>query len=287
MRGPGVMFWYDDAVRDEPRQAFDLRDRGLLLGDGVFETIAILNRLPFQIEAHLARLQAGAAKLGIPFTLARAIRAIDELAAAYDRPDAVLRLTVTHGPSDRGLARPGTPRPTVFASISPWTPPRAADPVRLVTASIRRNETSPSSRHKTLNYLDQIAALEEAVGQGGDDALLLNMAGRPACASAANLFALRGTTLLTPRLEEGALPGTIRRSLIAAAPMLGLQAKETVLSRADLLGADCVFLTNSVRLIRQVRMIDGKTYADRSRYPDMIVDWLWSEMERECLAPKR
>ncbi|SNB66266.1 branched-chain amino acid aminotransferase [Arboricoccus pini] len=281
------MFWYDGAIRQLPLQAFDLRDRGLLLGDGVFETVAIRNRTPFQIDAHLTRLNEGAARLGISFAIARASDAIHELAAAYDRPDAILRLTLTHGPSDRGLARPRSPEPTIFASISPWTPPRRAEPVRLVTASIRRNETSPSSRHKTLNYLDQIAALEEAGRRGADDALLLNTEGRPACASAANLFAVHGRTLLTPALDEGALPGTVRRALITAAPTLGFEPKETRISCAELLAADCVFLTNSVRFVRHVRMLDEKRYLDQSPYPDLIVNWLWAEMQRECVESKR
>jgi branched-chain amino acid aminotransferase len=236
-----------DAARIEPA------DRGLLLGDGLFETLLCRDGRPLHASRHLARLRDGASQLAIPLpwdddTLTAAMTAV----LAAHREPASLRMTLTRGPAGRGLDLPTQPRPTLLITASPpAAPPRA--PLRLCIArSTRRNEHSPLSRLKTLNYLDGILARREAVLRGAHDALLLNTRGALAEATAATLFVRRDGVWCTPPLADGALPG-IRRALLVA----HAGAVERTLTVDDLARAQGVFLANSLGL-RAVAAIDDK-----------------------------
>ena len=88
------MMWMNGEIRDSTNVAFDMADRGLLLGDGLFETMLVLGKVPFRREAHLARLAAGAALLRLAVEMDTVRRAVDGLAARLESPS-VIRLTVT------------------------------------------------------------------------------------------------------------------------------------------------------------------------------------------------
>ena len=121
--------------------------------------------------------------------------AITDLLGAISLSDAGVRLTLTRGPGPRGLALPPETTPTLLMGL------RAAPPAQPVRATIaqgtRRNERSPLSRTKALGYLDAILALREANERGADEALLLNTRDRLACATAANLWAVRDGRLFS------------------------------------------------------------------------------------------
>jgi branched-chain amino acid aminotransferase len=245
----------------DPAQArLDPRDRGFLLGDGLFETMrAERGRVPF-LDRHLDRLEAGAAALGIPLPQPRDTNAAAclEVLEANRLTDgnAALRITLSRGPGPRGLAPPAEPTPTLLITAVPLTdatPP----PARAVISAIRRNERSPLSRIKSLNYLDAVLALREARERGADEALLRNTAGRLACASAANLFLVQDGTLLTPDLGEGVLPGITRAILLEVAGGLGIAAEQARLPPSALEHAEEVFLTNSLIGLRPIVAVDG------------------------------
>ncbi|WP_046869165.1 aminotransferase class IV [Microvirga massiliensis] len=260
------MLWLDGKIQEDARASFDLRDRGLLLGDGLFETFVAWNGRAFMLDAHLDRLLAGAAALQMPIERELLRPPVDALAAALPS-GGVIRLTVTRGTGPRGLRLPAHQTPVVFATASaPWRPALELPQVRLATTSIRRNASSPLSRHKTLAYLDNVLALQEALERGADDALLLTTQGRVACASAANLFLIHGRNLLTPPLEDGVLAGITRGLVLQQiAPMCGLNPREASLSREALFKADAVFLTNSVALVTEVIDVDGVPLARHAR----------------------
>jgi len=146
-------------------------------------------------------------------------------------------------------------------TAAPWSPDLVGRPVRLVTSSIRRNETSPTARHKTLAYLDAIAATAEARAAGCDDALFLNTLSRVASTTMANLFALIDGRLTTPPLGDGVLDGTTRRVVLEEAKAAGIDAGEASLTRADLDRAEAMLLTNAVRLVVPVARLDGRDLA--------------------------
>ncbi|MFH6786268.1 MULTISPECIES: aminotransferase class IV [Methylobacterium] len=252
------MLWRDGRVQEGTVAPFDLADRGLLLGDGVFDTAMALGGRVVAEEAHLARLSRAAAALGFALDEAEARTAMRAVAAAYER--AAIRTTVTRGPGPRGLRPPAAPRPVLWAGAAPLRPGTAFSEMSLGWSAIRRNETSPTSRHKTLGYLDAVLAAEAAAREGHDEALFLNMQGRVACAGIGSLFAVSGREVVTPPLEEGVLAGIVRGQVLALAPGLGLAPAERPVTPEDLAGAEVVFVTNSLRLIAPVRRIGARDY---------------------------
>lgn len=244
------MIWFDGEIRAGTLIPLDAGDRGLLLGDGIFETIGVFKRRPFALAAHLDSLAAAGAELGFAVPLDPVRAAIDALTSAMAGDHGALRVTVSRGAGPRGLLPPAEACPVVLASLAPWSPAIAFQPVTLATVAIRRNETSPLSRLKTLAYLDPVLALAEARQSGADEALMLNTRGRVAGSSMANIFALIGGRLVTPPVADGVRPGIMRGLLLAAG------AVEQSLGPDDIRGVP-LMLTNSLRLLLPVTALDG------------------------------
>jgi branched-chain amino acid aminotransferase len=245
------LIYFDGRLYEGPTVPFDLSDRGFLLGDALFETLPAFNGTAFRRADHIRRMLAGAETLGIPLDAARLDEAIDTLLPHAPQPAATLRLTLTRGPGPRGVRPPPEPRPSLIATCAPWNPALPFAPVRLALAPMRRNAQTPLARLKVPNYLDAVLALDEAVRRGCDDALFLDTAGCVACASAANVFAVRGRTLLTPP-AVAVLPGIMRALVLELAGRHGYEARQAPLTLDDLRAADALFLTNSVRLLSPV-----------------------------------
>jgi branched-chain amino acid aminotransferase/4-amino-4-deoxychorismate lyase len=227
-------------------------DRGLLLGDGLFETLLALDGDLPHLSAHLDRMAAGCDVLNLPFDRDEAERVVR--AAAPEEGRFAVRLTLTAGSGGRGLDRPAAPVPVLFAKAAPSAP--VTTPATAIIASTRRNEGSPASRLKTLGYLDNVLARAEAKAAGADEAVMLNNRGEVACAAAANLFWIVGDRLFTPRLDRGALAGITRARLMA------LHEVEEVAAGAEVLEtADGIFLTNSLIGVRQVSGLGERGFA--------------------------
>ncbi|MGE0004520.1 MAG: aminotransferase class IV [Parvibaculaceae bacterium] len=243
--------WFNGALVGPPL-ALDPSDRGLLLGDGIFETIAVFNRTGVWLGDHLDRMMAGAAALGLPVDRRVVDAAVAEVVKAAPDAHGILRVTLTRGPGLRGLAADAS-RPSLLVTLAPWTAGMLFAPAMLSTSSIRRNETSPAARLKTLSYVDNIVAAREAASIHCDDALFLNHRGLVASTTIANIFILRDGWIATPRASDGVLPGIARKKLLGLA-----NAEERPVTPAELLDAEAVFLTNSLRLVRPVHSLDGR-----------------------------
>ncbi|HEX3496766.1 MAG TPA: aminotransferase class IV [Methylocella sp.] len=251
--------WQDGRIVVPEEAHVSIADRGLLLGDGLFETMAVYNAKVFDLDAHLERLASGLGVLGFvqAADLSKLRSAIARYIAAEEASSAVLRVTVTRGAGPRGLAPPEAPRPTIFMTLSPMPAVRKT-PLSVHIATVtRRNEHSPLSRIKALPYLDNLLALAEARGQGADDALMLNTRGTIACASVANVFLIREGRLETPPISDGALPGTMRALVLCLAQQAGLAPVENSLNASGLAEADHVFLTNSISRVMEARDCNG------------------------------
>lgn len=228
-------------------------DRGFTLGDGLFETLLAEGGVLRHVDAHLARMRAGAAVLGLPAPDEdEARRLMAEALAGETAPRAAVRLTYTAGGGGRGLDRPEPLQPLLVATAAPS--PKPETPARLVTASVRRNDHSPASRLKTLSYLDNVLARAEARDAGADEALVLNTAGEIACAAAANIFWVSGGRLFTPALDCGVLAGTMRARVLATADVQEVRAGPEAL-----VSAEAIFLTSSLISLRAVSELDGRS----------------------------
>jgi branched-chain amino acid aminotransferase len=251
--------WQDGRIVVPEEAHVSIADRGLLLGDGLFETMAVHNAQVFDVDAHLERLASGLGVLGFAgaVDLPKLRSGIARYIAAEEASGAVLRVTVTRGAGPRGLAPPEAPRPAIFMTLSPM-PPARETPFSLHIATLtRRNEHSPLSRIKALPYLDNLLALSEARAHGADDALLLNTRGTVACATAANVFVIREGRLETSPVSDGALPGTMRALVLSLAKGAGLAPLEVPLDARGIAGADHVFLTNSISRVVEAKDCNG------------------------------
>lgn len=248
-----MIVWRDGAWIENPEHA---DDRGAHLGDGLFESILWSAGRAVRLERHLSRLKTSAKALALACPdLAGVESMIGNLARANALANARAAINLSlrvHGP--RGLDRSGA-RTSLAARIAA----APADDARLTltTVSIRRNETAPSARHKTLSYFDQIEARREARGRGADEAAQLNSAGALACAAAGNLVLVIDGAVLTPRVADGALPGTVRAELLAR----GLAAEATITTEA-LQRAEAAAVTNAILGVRAVARWDGRALGD-------------------------
>lgn len=251
------MFWFDGALREQSIVPFDLTDRGLTLGDGIFDTSLARNGRIFRRKSHIDRMADAAEILGIPFDETVAARALDALAESV--VDGAVRLTLTRGPGPRGLLFPKQPKPVFFGVATELG--RPLFPVlKLGTTAIRRNETSPGSRIKAIPYLDSVIALEQAASKGADEVLFENTHSRVACLASANIFAVFGRQLVTPPLSDGALAGTTRAFVLSKAHGLHYDVAERSLPLEKFSRADALFATSSLRLIAPCSRLDAIAY---------------------------
>jgi branched-chain amino acid aminotransferase len=251
--------WQNGRIIVPEEAHVSMADRGLLLGDGLFETMAVHNAQVFDLAAHLERLASGLGVLGFvqAVDLAKLRSGIARYIAAEEASCAVLRVTVTRGAGPRGLAPPEAPSPAIFMTLSPMPAVRKTPLSLHIATETRRNEHSVLSRIKALPYLDNVLALSEARGHGADDALMINTSGTIACATAANVFVIREGRLETPPVCDGALPGTMRALVLCLAKQAGLAPVENSLHVEDLADADEVLLTNSISRVMEAKDCNG------------------------------
>jgi branched-chain amino acid aminotransferase len=256
----------------------DAYDRGFLLGDGVFETVAVINHKPFWLDEHLQRMSHAAAELGIPFNAEVLFAGLGAILNKSQAQFEVLRITLSRGKTARGLAGDGT-QPSLLITFDEFDAKNLFQSCRLKVSTVRRNEFAPSSRLKTLSYIDGIAAAREVAGDA-DDALMLNTRGHVASSTVANIFLLQGSELTTPALAQGILPGITRRALLDNAKRMGFTPIEKTVSLEDLFRAEAVFLCNSLRFVRPVTELNGEPLGKRSL--DDLKDGLSMLAKQHC-----
>lgn len=272
-----MISYLDGALIDAQEARVSILDRGFTHGDGLFETIRVRNGRVEFASAHARRLLDSAAALGIEVDWDFDSLLADMIAVvrANSGGDLVLRVQATRGSGGARLDPDGTGRPTRTITAAPFTAPdreRAMIGLRLATAPFPRNERSPLARHKTTQYLESVLARAAARQAGADEALLLNSRGRWAEAAAANLFIVAGGRLITPSIEEGALPGIVRAATIHAASEIGIPIEERAVERHEPTLTPEVFLTNSLLPVASVSAIDGRPLPDP--LSDMILPLL-------------
>ncbi|MCD6046328.1 MAG: branched-chain amino acid aminotransferase [Gammaproteobacteria bacterium] len=239
-------------------------DRGLLLGDGLFETIRAENNTLLFFEAHYERLKQGALALAIDFTLSALElknRCHQLLAANHlETTIASVRTTLTRGCAERGIDIPKQQNPTLLIQAAAYTN-ASAKPKSVYITDIIRNEYSPIIRLKTTNYLELILAKKQAVDRGYDDGLMLNTQGAITELSTANIFVVIEGAIITPPLKDGVLPGIMRQEIITASRQVDIDILEKTLYPEDLLTASECFSSNSLIEIQPILSINEHRFA--------------------------
>lgn len=230
-------------------------DRGLTVGDGVFETLKVLDGVPFALTRHLQRLRASAQPLGIEVpeddALRSAVAAVVRANADELGPQARMRITVTHGAGVLGNPYAGDGSPTLLITVVAM-PPWPASAV-LPLSPYRRNEHSALTGVKSTSYAENAIALREAVARGGDEALLLNTADLVCECTGSNIFLVIDDELVTPALESGCLAGITRELVLQ---WYGGETRD--IAAAELDQASEAFLTGSTRDVWPVHNLAGR-----------------------------
>jgi len=242
--------------------AIPVEDRGFTLGDGLFETIPLYGGRPFLLERRLARLRKSAAALGfiVPFEDEQVATAIATVAEKDRLHRGSARLTVSRGVGPRGYATAGAVAPLWVVTAARYTPPpeyMLNKGVALAEISLRKDSRSPLNSHKTISALEAVLRQEEAKRKGGEEGLLLTMEGNVSSAVAGNIFWLRKGELFTPSLSCAILPGITRAVVRELAVAAGIVCQEGEYTVAQLVEADEIFITNSLREITPVSRVVG------------------------------
>ena len=235
-------------------------DRGFTLGHGFFETLLIKQGVFPTLDYHWVRLISSAPILGItlPFSYEELQAMLTELVSKNNLQDklASARITITHGEASRGILPTETPCPNFLITMAECEVPHNK-PYSALVVKIRKNEHSLASRVKTISYLDNILAKQEARQQGYDEAILLNTAANVADGSISNIFMVKDNQVFTPPISDGALPGVIR-AIVLQEFSNAVCITEKTISHAELTQADEIFLTNALLGIKSVANLDGR-----------------------------
>jgi branched-subunit amino acid aminotransferase/4-amino-4-deoxychorismate lyase len=227
---------------DPAQPVFRADDEALLRGGVAFETIRSYGGTPFLLDRHLARFDSSIAALALP--RADGAAELARLAAAAAPPDHVLRLYRTEQ--------------VLVATAAAL--PAGLDELRARGLALRTVDVGAPSQllagAKTTSYGEAFAARRLAVAAGADDALLL-AGDRVLDASTANVWAVLEGRVVTPPPGPGVLPG-VTRSLVLEL----VDAEQDVLALTQLVRADELFTTSSIREVMPVTSIDGRAVHD-------------------------
>ncbi len=245
------VLWLDGSVVAAADARISPFDHGLTVGDGVFETLKVLDGRPFAMRRHLKRLGRSASALGLETPPAHLVRrAAAELIEAAGAVDARLRITLTGGPGPQGSDR-GDAGTTLLVALSELTATPATTAVS--TVEWTRNERGALVGLKTTSYAENVLALSVARRQGSSEAIFANTVGNLCEGTGSNIFVGIGGRLLTPPLSAGPLAGITRELVLEVT-----DAVEEDLPFDALADADEAFLTSSIRDVQAIATIDGR-----------------------------
>ena len=254
MTASGPWAWLDGTVCPVDDARVAVTDHGLTVGDGVFETMKVVDRTPFALTRHLARLRRSAAALDLAVSLDdAALRAAcaEVIGAAADAGAEVgrVRLTVTGGPGPSGSAR-GDAGPTVLVVTGPVD--RWEETTAVLTVPFTRNPTSALAGVKSTSYAENVVALGRARAAGATEAIFADVHGRLSEGTGSNVFLVRDGELLTPSLATACLAGITRELVLEVTD--GREVDD--LTFADLRAAEEAFLTSSTRDVQAIARVD-------------------------------
>jgi branched-chain amino acid aminotransferase len=246
-----MRIWLNGALLNDEATISPL-DHGLTTGDGVFETIKIVDGQPFAVRRHLERLVRSAVGLGLQEPdVARIEAGIAEVVAADpDIPFGRLRITYTGGVSPLSSDR-GTSGPTILVATQAIQRPAATSAI--VTVPWVRNERSAVAGLKTTSYAENVRALAYAKERGGSEAIFANTIGNLSEGTGANIFCVYDGELVTPTLESGALAGVTRALVLE---WFGGTERDVPLERLH--EAEEVFLTSTTRDVQAIHRVNDR-----------------------------
>lgn len=249
-------------------------DRGLLYGDGIFETIAVKNSVPLLLSSHLNRLSTSATKLSIRGIDIKAIcDDVEQIISKTGLTEAILRITLTRGSSIRGYASLSDESNIIISIVQFPTSvfEKRASGVDVIISDQRLYKNPNLAGIKHLNRLDQVLIANEAAKVNVDEAVVLSEYGFVVEGGKSNLFAVINDVIVTPVIADYGVAGIMRQQVMKSAKAAGYAVEERGINVEELKRARELFLTNSIIGIWPVRNLDGISIYQRE-YADSILE---------------
>ncbi|HVK24172.1 MAG TPA: aminodeoxychorismate lyase [Actinokineospora sp.] len=262
-----VLAMLDGTLADADGPLVRADDLGLLRGDGVFETVLVVDGRARELGPHLDRMARSAAMLDLPRLDRAAWERVAQVVidAWSDAGEMALKLVYTRGPEF------GDDVPTGYALGLPIGAKTLANRVDGVTVLSLDRGFDPAIVErapwlllgaKTLSYAVNMAAMRYVAAHGADEAIFVASDGSVLEGPTSTVVLVEGGTMRTTPPTSGVLPGTTQAALFRAAEQAGWTTKVEPIHRADLDGAEGLFLASSVRKITRVRVLDGVPLPD-------------------------
>jgi len=238
-------------------------DRGLHYGDGLFETMAVIDRTPLLWARHMGRMLAGCNRLGIPIPDRAVLTEELDRALALADPRAIVKIIVTRGSGGRGYRDPDPIEPLRIITLNPWpdhprTYWRDGVHVRICATRLARQPVLAGIKH--LNRLEQVLARNEWQNDDAVEGLMCDDQGRLIEGTMSNVFLRVRGRIITPDLEGCGVAGTLRGELIDQADQCGCSITQSTVTLEDLMTAEEVLICNSVFGIWPVKSVAGRGF---------------------------
>ena len=249
-------------VNGQPADGLSVRDRGLAFGDGLFETIKVVNGRPELLDRHLHRMEQGCRRLAIPCGI-ESLR-YQLLAFSAQLEKGVAKLVVTRGEGMRGYAQPDpiAPNTILLGSHLPDYPQAHAEKgVRLYPCKTRLAEQPLLAGLKHLNRLEQVLARAEWQDSAFAEGLMRDTSGRVVEGVFSNLFIVESGKLVTPSLDRCGVAGVMRAELLHQADTAGVATQIADIPLERLVEADEVLVCNSLYGVWPVRQFEATVWS--------------------------
>jgi 4-amino-4-deoxychorismate lyase len=239
-------------------------DRGLMYGDGLFETITCVDARPRWLALHLQRLRRGCERLQLPFADFEALSAeIEAMARVPER--SIVKLILTRGPArQRGYRPQGNETPTRILTRHEWPAGNAAADFRVGISAVRLGMNPLLAGLKHLNRLEQVMAQTAMRDAALEEVLMLSSAGQLIGGSMSNVFFAGEAGLFTPALDDCGVAGVMRQRVCEAAASAGIAVQVRAVDPGELPQVHEAFVTNVRWGVQSISALSGRTLSGRS-----------------------
>ncbi|MCO6501421.1 MAG: aminotransferase class IV [Vicingus serpentipes] len=268
---------FNGFLYEEREKVFTIRNRGWRYGDGLFETIRIIDGQPCHIEDHFLRLKKGL----------EVMKMHSSKMSFNDLKNQILKLL-----EKNRITKGGRVRLTVYRSGDGlYTPENEGKSYVIEAKPLNNNKFTLNekglnidvyneirrgrnvlSQIKTTNNIPHVLSAIYKKENKLDDCIVLNEQGRIVEAISSNIFLYKNNNLYTPSLDEGCMDGVMRKQIIKIAKELNINVFEGIINGSMLLQADELFLTNAISGIKWVASYRQKRYFNKATKE--IMDYL-------------
>lgn len=262
-----MLVWLNGRVVDARRARISALDRGLLHGDGVYDTWRTYGGRPFAIARHLARLAAATRRLELPAPGNAALwtARTRELLARNRMADGTMRLTITRGDAGSGPSPDRGAPPTRLLTVRPLPSNLDALHARGVSAVLlpfARDAGAGWGAVKLVGHASAVVGKLRAARRGAFEGLYVTPDGFVTEGTTSNVFAVARGVLVTPPADGTILRGVTRDLVLGAARRARIPVREAPLRATHLHRADELFVTSSTVELVSITRLDGRAIGD-------------------------